>query len=156
MWNPLKTCLKESLIWNNKERKISQSFPSQHTEKLFQECFWCPEHFQFSFLLLANFILERIKKSRAIFFTEAKVLASKFCNVNQVHKTAFWVYLNLWKQIWCEIPSIWTERMPRSRSCWLLFWARIRSRSAASRGMLKVTRTLFQGSIFCTFNLSDS
>ena len=53
-------------------------------------------------------------------------------------------------------PSIWTERIPRSRSCWLLLWARIRSRSAASRGMLNVTRTLFQGSTFCTFSLLDS
>lgn len=53
-------------------------------------------------------------------------------------------------------PSIWTERIPRSRSCWLLLWARIRNRSAASRGMLNVTRTLFQGSTFCTFSLLDS
>lgn len=83
------------------------------------------------------------------------------CNINQVHtkppvENTWNLAECLWKQIRHEVPSIWTDRIPRSRSCWLLFWARMRSRSAASRGMLKVTRTLFHGSIFCSFSLLDS
>lgn len=71
------------------------------------------------------------------------------------HRKSCYILLLLWfGSRWA--PSIWTERIPRSRSCWLLLWARIRSRSAASRGMLNVTRTLFQGSTFCTFSLLDS
>lgn len=51
-------------------------------------------------------------------------------------------------------PSICTERIPRSLSCCWLFWANRRRRSAASRGMLKVTRTLFHGSTCCGWSLS--
>lgn len=71
------------------------------------------------------------------------------------HRKSCYVMLLLWFGS-RRAPSIWTERIPRSRSCWLLLWASIRSRSAASRGMLNVTRTLFQGSTFCTFSLLDS
>lgn len=73
---------------------------------------------------------------------------------NQHRKSCYVLLLLRFGSRWA--PSIWTERIPRSRSCWLLLWARIRSRSAASRGMLNVTRTLFQGSTFCTFSLLDS
>lgn len=53
-----------------------------------------------------------------------------------------------------SIPSICTDRIPRSRNCCWLFWARRRRRSAASRGMLKVTRTLFHGSTRWGLSLS--
>lgn len=51
-------------------------------------------------------------------------------------------------------PSTWTERIPISRSVLSPDSANLCNRSAASRGMLNVTRTLFQGSTFVTWNSS--
>lgn len=86
-------------------------------------------------------------------------------NTIQLQKASIWrlIYKNMADSLWLfppwestAIPSICTERIPRSLNCCWLFWARRRSRSAASRGMLKVTRTLFHGSTCWGFSLPGS
>lgn len=101
---------------------------------------------QFLFILKCYNVKHRLHKLLGILKLKRRL---------KQHRKSCYILLLLWfGSRWA--PSIWTERIPRSRSCWLLLWARIRSRSAASRGMLNVTRTLFQGSTFCTFSLLDS